>query len=123
MKISREDVLRVAELAQLELSAEEAETYRGQLDSILTYIDKLKGLDLSRVEPMAQVTFDRGKTGSTDTHSYGSVDNTHAYSGETVHHPELRDDTLWPCETASDLFGQAPSAAKPFFRVPRVIDR
>ena len=35
MTISREDVLRVAELAQLELTPEEAELYRGQLDEIL----------------------------------------------------------------------------------------
>ena len=34
MTISPEDVLRVAELAQLELTPEEAELYRGQLDEI-----------------------------------------------------------------------------------------
>ena len=57
MKISREEVLRVAELAHLELSPEEIDTYRGQLDEILTYIDKLKELDVTHVEPMAQVLF------------------------------------------------------------------
>lgn len=104
MKISREDVLRVAELAHLELSADEVETYRGQLDSILTYIDKLKTLDVSRAEPMAQVTFNADP--------------------QTQHeHPELRDDALAPCGTAADLFGQASDAAKPFFRVPKVIER
>lgn len=104
MKITREDVLRVAELAHLELSGDEAEMYRGQLDSVLTYIDKLKTLDVSRAEPMAQVTFNTGL--------------------QTQHeHPELRDDALQPCGTAADLFGQAPDAAKPFFRVPKVIDR
>ena len=39
MKLSREEVLRVAELAHLELSEAEAETYRGQLESILEYIE------------------------------------------------------------------------------------
>ncbi len=41
MKISREDVLRVAELAYLDLSEAELETYRAQIDEILEYIGKL----------------------------------------------------------------------------------
>ena len=35
MKISREDVLKVAALANLELSDEEVDTYRSHLDDIL----------------------------------------------------------------------------------------
>src|SRR5579863_7448931 len=52
VKISREDVLRVAELAHLELSPDEVELYRGQLDEILSYIGKLQELDVSLVGPM-----------------------------------------------------------------------
>ncbi|PYU17843.1 MAG: Asp-tRNA(Asn)/Glu-tRNA(Gln) amidotransferase subunit GatB, partial [Acidobacteria bacterium] len=55
MKITREDVLHVAELAHLELTESEVETYRRQLDSILTYVEKLNELDTVQVEPMAQV--------------------------------------------------------------------
>ena len=55
MKISREDVLRVAQLAHLELAPEEVETYRGQLDEILSYVGKLQELDVSGVEPMTQM--------------------------------------------------------------------
>jgi aspartyl/glutamyl-tRNA(Asn/Gln) amidotransferase C subunit len=40
MKISREDVMRVAELSYLELSDAELETYRAQLDEILEYAGK-----------------------------------------------------------------------------------
>jgi aspartyl-tRNA(Asn)/glutamyl-tRNA(Gln) amidotransferase subunit C len=101
MKISREDVLRVAELAHLELSPEEVETYVGQLDEILTYIDKLKELDVTKVEPMAQVLFPQ--------------------SGDA--HPELREDTPRPCDVADAVLSRAPDAEKPFFRVPRVIER
>ncbi len=57
MKISREDVLRVAELAHLGLSPEEIDAYRDKLDSILSYMDKLKELDITDVEPMAQVIY------------------------------------------------------------------
>ncbi len=55
MKISKEDVLKVAALANLELSDAEVETYRGHLDDILTYIDKLNEIDTSGVEPLTQV--------------------------------------------------------------------
>ena len=58
MKISREDVLRVAELAYLDLSEAELEMYRAQIDEILEYIGKLNELDTANVEPMAQVLAD-----------------------------------------------------------------
>jgi aspartyl-tRNA(Asn)/glutamyl-tRNA(Gln) amidotransferase subunit C len=104
MKISREEVLRIAELAHLGLSPEEVDTYRGQLDGILSYIDKLKQIDISDVEPMAQVL--------------------HAGAGpDKDAHPELRDDTLQPCDIADAVLAAAPDAEKPFFRVPKVITR
>jgi aspartyl-tRNA(Asn)/glutamyl-tRNA(Gln) amidotransferase subunit C len=101
VKISREDVLRVAELAHLELTPEEIELYRGQLDEIIAYVGKLEKLDVSNVEPMAQGLF--GAPGEDQ--------------------PELRDDTVVPCDIADAVLAQAPDAAKPFFRVPRVIER
>jgi aspartyl-tRNA(Asn)/glutamyl-tRNA(Gln) amidotransferase subunit C len=105
MKISREEVIKVAELAHLGLSPTEIDTYREQLDAILTYIDKLRTLDITNVEPMAQVLY------------------TDASSGVEESHPELREDTLLPCEVARPVLAQAPAAQAPFFRVPRVIDR
>jgi aspartyl-tRNA(Asn)/glutamyl-tRNA(Gln) amidotransferase subunit C len=107
VKISREDVLRVAELAHLELSPEEIDTYRGQLDEILTYIDKLKELDVTSVGPMAQVIF----------HASSAEDGTE--NG----HPELRDDVLRRCDASDAILAQATDAEKPFFRVPKVIDK
>jgi aspartyl-tRNA(Asn)/glutamyl-tRNA(Gln) amidotransferase subunit C len=101
LKISREDVLRVAELAHLELTPEEIELYRGQLDEIVSYIGKLEKLDVSNVEPMAQVLFPAPADGQ----------------------PELRQDALVPCDIADAVLAQAPESAKPFFRVPRVIER
>jgi aspartyl-tRNA(Asn)/glutamyl-tRNA(Gln) amidotransferase subunit C len=101
VKISREDVLRVAELAHLELSPDEVETYQRQLDEILTYIAKLEQLDVSQVEPMAQVLVE----------DVGDA------------HPELREDVIRPCDHAPAVLAQAADAVKPFFRVPKVIDR
>jgi len=101
MKISREDVVRVAELAHLGLTPEEVEKYREQLDAILTYVEKMNELDLDKVEPMAQVLYAAG--------------------GDR--HRELREDILQACDAAVPIIAQAPDAAKPFFRVPRVIEK
>ncbi len=99
MKISREEVLHVAELAHLELSEAEVETYRSQLDSILTYIDKLNELDTAAVEPMAQVLYAAGEN------------------------PALRDDSSKPSSVADAVLSGAPDPSKPYFRVPKVIER
>ena len=106
MKISREDVLRVAELAHLELAPEEVETYRGQLDEILSYIGKLQELDVSNVQPLTQMRPRNTDGGNT--------------SGPE---PELRDDVVVPCTAGNAVLAEAPDAAKPFFRVPKVIER
>ena len=100
MKISREDVLRVAELAYLDLSESELETSRAQLDEILEYIGKLNELDTANVEPMAQVLADDQTADAT-----------------------LRDDIVTTCDVAPEILAQAPDPEPPFFRVPKVIDR
>ncbi|MDF1577964.1 MAG: Asp-tRNA(Asn)/Glu-tRNA(Gln) amidotransferase subunit GatC [Desulfurivibrionaceae bacterium] len=51
MKITIDQVKYVAGLARLELKPEEAEEMAGQLDRILSYVDKLNELDTSAVEP------------------------------------------------------------------------
>ncbi|MEM8608743.1 MAG: Asp-tRNA(Asn)/Glu-tRNA(Gln) amidotransferase subunit GatC [Myxococcota bacterium] len=50
-KITLEEVQRVAKLARMELSADEANEMQAQLDSILGYIAELDALDVSKVEP------------------------------------------------------------------------
>jgi aspartyl-tRNA(Asn)/glutamyl-tRNA(Gln) amidotransferase subunit C len=107
MKITSEDVVRVAQLAHLELSPGEVELYRGQLDEILTYIGKLEQLDVTNVEPMAQLLSRSPAVSATDG------------SNEI----ELRDDVVGPCDVADAVLARAPDAAKPFFRVPKVIER
>ena len=100
MKITREDVVRVAELANLDLSESELETYRRQIDEILEYIDKLNELDTSAVEPMAQVLSDEQAADAT-----------------------MREDVVVPCAVAHDILKQAPGPEPPYFRVPKVIER
>ena len=100
MKISREEVLRVAELSYLDLSEPELEMYRAQIDEILEYIGKLNELDTTNVEPMAQVLTDDQTADAT-----------------------LREDVVIPCSVAGDVLKQAPDPEPPYFRVPKVIER
>jgi aspartyl-tRNA(Asn)/glutamyl-tRNA(Gln) amidotransferase subunit C len=100
MKITREDVLRVADLAYLELSESELETYRKQIDEILEYIGKLNELDTANVEPMAQVLTDDQTADAT-----------------------LREDVVVPCNVGPEILKQAPDPEPPYFRVPKVIER
>src|ERR1700720_108769 len=100
MKISREDVIRVADLAYLELSDSELETYRKQIDEILEYIGKLNELDTANVQPMAQ--------GLTDDQTADAT---------------LRGGIVVPCNVAPEVLKQAPDPEPPYFRVPKVIER
>ena len=56
MKVTDKDVAYVAELANLELTAEERVGMLRDLNSILEYVDRLSELDTSNVAPMAQVS-------------------------------------------------------------------
>lgn len=93
--ISREDVLHVARLARLELSEPELEKMREQLNSILTYIDRLKELDVAGVEP-----------------------TSHAVPMVNV----MRDDVVVPSFPREEMLANAPDRVGDFFRVPRIIE-
>lgn len=54
--LTREDILHLAKLASLSLSDQEVETYRFQLNEILSYIEQLEELDTSKVMSTPQVT-------------------------------------------------------------------
>jgi aspartyl-tRNA(Asn)/glutamyl-tRNA(Gln) amidotransferase subunit C len=50
MKISKENIERVAQLARLDLSKDEVEKMTKQLDTILQYMAKLDELDTTEIE-------------------------------------------------------------------------
>ncbi len=99
MRISEDEVKRVAELANLALSEPEIAHMTHDMSSILTYIDKLNELDTSNVEPMAQVLFEQEETAT------------------------LRADEERPPLSNSDAVGNAPSSGLGYFKVPKVIER
>jgi len=53
MAISRDDVLHVAKLAELDLSDEEVDRFQLQLSAILEAVGKVSELDLADVPPTA----------------------------------------------------------------------
>lgn len=56
MKLTSDQVKKVAKLANLPLTTEEEEKYSEQLSAILGYFEKLNEVDTSNVEPTFNVT-------------------------------------------------------------------
>jgi aspartyl-tRNA(Asn)/glutamyl-tRNA(Gln) amidotransferase subunit C len=50
------DVRYIARLARLELSEEEATQYQAQLSDVLTFVEALRRVDVSNVEPTAHAS-------------------------------------------------------------------
>jgi aspartyl-tRNA(Asn)/glutamyl-tRNA(Gln) amidotransferase subunit C len=97
MAITNKDVEYVARLARLELSAEEKENFAGQLESILSYIDKLSALDTRDVPP-----------------------TSHALNLKNV----WREDELKTCpeKIRQIMLNNAPEREEDFFKVKKVIE-
>jgi len=55
-KLNREDVLKLARLARLELSDAEIEEYCTELFEILQYVEHLQSVDIDGLKPTNQVT-------------------------------------------------------------------
>lgn len=56
MALTSAEVAHVARLARLSLDADELERMRGQLSTILAYIELLQEVDVTGVAPTSQVT-------------------------------------------------------------------
>ena len=103
-RVVAEDVRRVAELANLELTGTEVSRMQRDLNAILDYVAQLNELDTSAVEPMAQVS---------DVFGAGSDDAKAA----------LREDRVTPCLDRQRVMAAAPDTDGIFFKVPKVIER
>ena len=111
-KISDADVKYVADLANLELTADEQSRMVRDLNYILGYVDRLSELDTANVEPMAQVSdrygVDKSKHGS-DRFAYASREDV--ASG------------LRASFTNAEALANAPETDGTFFEVPKVIEK
>jgi len=95
MKISKDEVVKVAELARLEFTDEELDEFTEQLGNILTYIEKLGELDTTGVEPTSHVL--------------------------DIATP-LRDDKVARWLTQEEALSNAPDVEDGYFAVPQVIE-
>ncbi|OCR00464.1 asparaginyl/glutamyl-tRNA amidotransferase subunit C [Oscillatoriales cyanobacterium USR001] len=94
MKIDREQVLKVAHLARLELTEIETEQFTTQLSSMLDYFEQLSELDTSDVLP-----------------------TTRAIDVSNI----TRSDELEPFTNLEAILASAPDRDGEFFRVPKIM--
>jgi aspartyl-tRNA(Asn)/glutamyl-tRNA(Gln) amidotransferase subunit C len=93
-RITPEEVRELALLARLALSEQEVARMTGDLGAILTYVDALRELDTSGVEPM-----------------------THAVPFDC---PQ-REDRVEPSLPIDEALANAPRREASFFQVPRIV--
>ena len=55
-QLTREDVLKLARLARLQLTDQETERFLREISVILGYVEQLQTIDLDGIEPTSQVT-------------------------------------------------------------------
>jgi aspartyl-tRNA(Asn)/glutamyl-tRNA(Gln) amidotransferase subunit C len=103
-RVSLDDVRHVADLANLELTADELPRMARDLDAVLGYIDQLNELDTAEIAPMAQISEALGLTP--------------AQGGETLRRDEVR-----PSLDRALVMAEAPETDGRFFKVPKVIER
>src|ERR1700757_2018713 len=102
--VTIEDVRRVAELANLQLTAEEEPRMQRDLNAILGHIAQLNELNTADVPAMAQVG-----------EMLGGVVNSTGNS--------LRTDVVRPSLDRAAVMAAAPETDGRFFKVPKVIER
>lgn len=95
MKITTKDVQYAANLARLKLTDEELESLASQLDSILTYMNKLNEMDTEGVEPLSHVL---------------PLKNVY------------REDKIRLSLPVEEVLQNAPQSENKFFKVPKVIE-
>lgn len=98
MAIDKSTVRHVAHLARLALSAEEEERTAAQLGHVLDYIERLKGVDISGVEPLS-------------------------FAGDPAEaQASMRADEPGPCLEREEVLREAPEQDGSSFLVPRIIE-
>ncbi len=95
MKITKQEVEHVAQLARLQLSDEAKDMFTDQLSNILTYVEQLNELDTKGVEPTSHVL---------------DIKNV------------MRDDVPGKSLPQERALANAPDKAAGHYRVPKIIE-
>ncbi len=107
-KVTEQDVMYVADLANLELTAEEKVRMIRDLNSILEHIEMLNELDTSDVPPLAEVA-------SMFAGSQVAAGGRFAYA--------MRADEARPGLPHETALAGAPESGGVYFKVPKVIEK
>ena len=102
--VSQDEVLRVAELANLDLTPDEVPRMQRDLNAILGHIAQLNELDTTGIPAMAKV----GEMLGAEIESTGA---------------NLRIDAEKTSLDRKDVMAVAPESEGRFFKVPKVIER
>lgn len=94
-EITNERIKKIADSVRIEISDEEAETYTGQINSIIEYASKLSELNTDDVQP-----------------------TTHGIVLENV----LRDDVPKQSITQEEVLKNAPEEQDGHFKVPSIME-
>jgi aspartyl-tRNA(Asn)/glutamyl-tRNA(Gln) amidotransferase subunit C len=95
MSVDLQTVKRVARLARIAVSDEEASRMTGELNTILGFVEQLSEVDVSDVEPMTSVT---------------------------PMEMRKRQDAVTDGNKAADIVANAPATEENFFLVPKVVE-
>jgi aspartyl-tRNA(Asn)/glutamyl-tRNA(Gln) amidotransferase subunit C len=96
MKLTRQDVEKIAHLARLSISEQEMPVYVTSLSSIVNFVDELSRAETGKVEPMA-----------------------HPLDGQ---HQRLRPDVVSESDHHDKYQANAPAVQAGLYVVPRVIE-
>jgi aspartyl-tRNA(Asn)/glutamyl-tRNA(Gln) amidotransferase subunit C len=95
MSVDTATVKRVAHLARIAVTDEDAERMTGELNAILGFVEQLKEVDVTGVEPMTSVM---------------------------PMAMRQRDDLVTDGSKADDIVANAPASEENFFLVPKVVE-
>jgi aspartyl-tRNA(Asn)/glutamyl-tRNA(Gln) amidotransferase subunit C len=98
MPVTRDEVLKIAELAHLHFDEGEAEAFTRQFQHILDYIEKLREADVTGIEATSHVSLTK------DFERY-----------------IFREDEVKPSLPLEESLANAPDSGNGHFRVPKVI--
>jgi aspartyl-tRNA(Asn)/glutamyl-tRNA(Gln) amidotransferase subunit C len=95
MSVDAETVRRIAHLARIAVAEDEVDRLKGELNAILAFVEQLREVDVTDVEPMTSVTPMTMK---------------------------MRADEVTDGNIAADIVRNAPASEDGFFLVPKVVE-
>ncbi len=95
MTLALDDIHRIADLAHIEISPEQAQRMQGELNNIFQMIERIQAVDTDGIEPMP-----------------------HPHDG----YQRLRDDVVREVNDRENNMKNAPEQSDGYFLVPQVIE-